>query len=306
MKFKHFTFPVGGDQCDAKCPFCVSRMTQGNYNAEYEKTSPPTTPDWDMFETACQIAASSPELITALLTGVAEPLLYPDSITESLSNLDGRFPIVELQTNGLRIARQKDKMGEYLRKWKHLGLKVIALSVVSFNKEQNEEIYGSPHYDVREMVEFLHSLGFKVRICIMMMKGYIDTFERVCELAERANFDKIDQLTVRPIEVPPKEDCKNIDTYNWVKQRTIPKKDLRQIKKKLDKLCSTELILDYGAVVYGFPIFDDDKCIIRERQNLCFSNCLTKPKNPDQIRQLIFFPDGRIQYSWYSKAANIL
>jgi len=307
MKFQHFTFPVGGDQCDAKCPFCVSRMTQGSCKTgQYDNITNPPKPDWDTFETACQIASSSPELITALLTGVAEPLLYPELITQSLIVLDKRFPIVELQTNGLRIARQKEKMTLYLKEWKEMGLKVIALSIVSLDLKENETIYGSPHYDILKMVKFLHELGFKVRVCCMMMKGYVDSFERISNLAKLANWNKIDQLTIRPIEVPPKEDCKNLNTYNWVQQRTIPKKDMKKIKKKLDQFCSTELVLDYGAIVYGFPIFDDDKCIIRDRQNLCLSNCLTKPKTPDQIRNLIFFPDGRIQYSWYSKAARIL
>jgi hypothetical protein len=41
-------------------------------------------------------------------------------------------------------------------------------------------------------------------------------------------------------------------------------------------------------------------------QNVCVTNCLTGTRDPDDIRQIIFFPNGEISYDWRFKGARIL
>ena len=55
------------------------------------------------------------------------------------------------------------------------------------------------------------------------------------------------------------------------------------------------LELPHGAIVYDV-----------NGQNVCFSNCLTRTDNPENIRQLIFFPDGHLRYDWEYKGAILL
>jgi len=41
-------------------------------------------------------------------------------------------------------------------------------------------------------------------------------------------------------------------------------------------------------------------------QNVCLTNCLTGSSDPDNTRQIIYFPDGRIMYDWRFPGARIL
>jgi hypothetical protein len=53
--------------------------------------------------------------------------------------------------------------------------------------------------------------------------------------------------------------------------------------------------LVHGAIVYDL-----------HGQNICLTNALTIEPRSDEIRQLIFFPDGHLRYDWQYKGAIIL
>jgi hypothetical protein len=40
--------------------------------------------------------------------------------------------------------------------------------------------------------------------------------------------------------------------------------------------------------------------------NFCLSNCLTRTENPEEVRQIILFSNGRIGYDWDRPGAVIL
>ncbi len=41
-------------------------------------------------------------------------------------------------------------------------------------------------------------------------------------------------------------------------------------------------------------------------QNVCLTDCLTLDASNEDIRQLIFFPDGRLGYDWQYEGAVLL
>jgi hypothetical protein len=55
------------------------------------------------------------------------------------------------------------------------------------------------------------------------------------------------------------------------------------------------LKLPYGAVVYDLG-----------GQNVCLSNCLTLDKSSEEMRSLIFFPNGSLRWSWEFEGARLL
>ena len=64
--------------------------------------------NWRNFRIACRLAERC-GVTTAMLTGKGEPTLFPEQITKYLEVLgEFRFPLVELQTNGIRLAEQVD------------------------------------------------------------------------------------------------------------------------------------------------------------------------------------------------------
>jgi hypothetical protein len=53
--------------------------------------------------------------------------------------------------------------------------------------------------------------------------------------------------------------------------------------------------LVHGAVIYDV-----------NQQNVCLTDSLTIDQQKEEIRQLIFFPDGRLVYDWVFAGARIL
>lgn len=115
MKIQTMSIVVGTRACNARCPFCVSKMTGF-------KEPLPTEPNWVNLEAGCRLAVMG-GVTTVLLTGKGEPTLYPDLISSYLVALKRhRFPFVELQTNGLSLT------GKLLAAWKKGGLTTVCLS----------------------------------------------------------------------------------------------------------------------------------------------------------------------------------
>ena len=99
MKTHTFSVVVGDARCNAASPFCISKMTASEAS-DYIQF------DEDRFDCACRIVDQMKDgLLTVLLTGQGEPLLFPKQITRYLNVLDGRFPQVELQTNGTLVQK---------------------------------------------------------------------------------------------------------------------------------------------------------------------------------------------------------
>src|ERR1035437_8041677 len=94
LKFETLSVLAGSTACNARCNFCISRMTPPN-----GITSKPIL-NTDNLEIACRLAEKC-GVTTALITGKGEPTLCPPHIDTYLAYLQRYFPIIELQTNGI-------------------------------------------------------------------------------------------------------------------------------------------------------------------------------------------------------------
>ena len=131
MKVRTFSVVAGTTACNAKCPFCVAKMTpiQGmNRRAII---------NYRNLKIACRLAEKA-DVTTALITGKGEPTLYPDMISSYLAQLSQHFPLLELQTNGLLLATPNFDV--HLKQWYGLGLTTISLSVVHYEDKRNDAI----------------------------------------------------------------------------------------------------------------------------------------------------------------------
>lgn len=203
MKIQTFSIVVGNRACDAHCPFCVSKMT--GFETVTKRTA------WINevnFKKACQLAVMA-KTSTVLLTGKGEPTLHSSEIGRYLDMLaPWNFPFIELQTNGLMLGRlaagqrdglPKDLNEETLVSWRNRGLNTVAISVVDIKNWRNATIYNMDYPDLVTTVKYLHRLGFTVRLCVMMLKGYVDSVERVKEVIDFCRVNQVEQLTIRPI-----------------------------------------------------------------------------------------------------------
>lgn len=276
---------VGSRACNAHCPFCISKQTG---------LPTPTEVNWRNFRVACKLAKET-GTTTVLMTGKGEPTLYPELITKHLLEMAPfNFPLIELQTNGIQIA--SGKLDEFLQTWYNLGLTTIALSVVHYDGSMNGEIYQPNRvgYDNLEvLIHKLHSIGFSVRLCVMLLKGYIDTPDMVKATIWYCKQLRVEQLTFRNIKAA--EVTSDNGVTEWTRQHALNDAEVSAINAYVKTNGTLLHKLMHNTVIYDV-----------DGQNVCLGTCLTQDPNQDDFRQLIYFPSGELRWDWQYSGARIL
>jgi molybdenum cofactor biosynthesis enzyme MoaA len=281
---------VGGLACNARCPFCVAGMTPANgVNAKGE------APQLAEFKRACEYARLH-DSNSLLYTSKGEPTLWPDQLTQYLEvSQHFDFESVELQTNGIPIFDRKPVTDEHLRTWRKLGLKLVALSIVHYDAEENRKIYlpyRKSYIDLPALIADLHKFGFEVRLSTVMIRDAIDTPAQLQKLIDFAKEHKVKQLTVRPVAKPDVSRSDKISA--WVGKRYVTDEQRAELEAFLDKNGTLLSTLPWGGRIYDVG-----------GQNVCSTNCLTRDEGMAVGRQLIFFPDGKICDDWTKPAVSL-
>ena len=293
MQISTMSVLVGSSACNARCPFCISGMTPANgVTAKYE---PINYKNWQQ---ACRLAQLS-GVTTILLTGKGEPTLFPAQVTEVLQKLAPfDFPIVEMQTNAIPIAEGKVDR-DTLELWFSWGLRTIAISNVGVNPELNHQVYlpyKSKYIDLAATVKLLHEVGFSVRLATVMIKGGIDHPVPLQKLLAFAKENSVEQLSIRPVTKPDEAATAEGRTIlGWVNDNYVTEGQILGIKQWVQENGTLLMTLPHGAEVYDVG-----------GQNLCLTNCLTVDRDPNAMRQIIYFPDGAVRYSWEFSGARLI
>jgi len=288
MRIRTFSIIAGSMACNARCPFCVAGMTPANGIG-------PELPEvnWRNFRKACQLARDS-GCTTAMITSKGEPTLFPDQITQFLEELKPfNFPLIEMQTNGIPIADLKPVTDEHLKRWYELGLTTIVFSVVSYDPEKNHKNYipYRPSYiDLPALIKKLHDMGFSVRLTTILAKDFCDSVDEVKKLIAFAKDNKVEQLTCTPVNKPDESEDQNI--FTWTAAHHLSPAQVESIKTFFENEGAAVLDLAHGARVYDVG-----------GQNVCLNNCLTVTPDSQEMRSIIFFPDGHVRYTWQYSGA---
>lgn len=302
MKIQTFSIVAGSEACNASCPFCMSKMTVPN--GVPEGKAPKINEH--RFKIACNLAKSC-GVTTAMFTGKGEPTLFPDQIDNYLSVMQAyNFPIVELQSNGIPIYnRLTSERGAVrgaeknrLLSWKEKGLIMIALSIVGIDQELNRKIYlpnQKEYIDLSKLVNMLHDLDFSVRLACVMIKGGIDNPARLRELLTWSKSHNVEQLTIRPVNKPDPKQNRDNNTFGWVSGNYVDRNSVDEIVNYMAANGTKLMTLQHGAEIYDL-----------HGQNVCLTDCLTRSPENDDLRQLIYFPTGRIGYDWQYEGAILV
>lgn len=287
MKFQNLSIIAGNGGCNARCPYCISKMTGNNI--------PSVAVNWRNFAKACRLAVMN-EVTTVMITGKGEPTLFPEQISDYLRHMQPfEFPIIELQTNGLNFEWDEERYDRYLREWYELGLTVISISIVSFDAEANRKIYApykDKYIDLEKVIAKLHSFGFSVRLSCTLIKGGLDEIQKVKTLIGKAKEWQVEQLSLRKLAIPEKSE--NTKYALWSRVHRLSQKFYDEISQYLQGFGVKILTFDYGGEVFDI-----------EGQNVCFTNALTINPNSETLRQAIFFPEGHLRFDWQYKGAVI-
>ena len=155
-------------------------------------------------------------------------------------------------------------------------------------------MYPKGYYNYWDVIRTLHEVGFAVRLNVTMVKGGCDKWSEMYHTIERCREYKVEQLTLRDVAKP---DYATNEIASWTEEHQLCDPSGTQIATHIMETDGgiPLLRLNHGATVYDY-----------HGQNVCLNNCLTETTNPEEIRQLIFFPDGSLRYSWNYEAARIL
>jgi len=246
---------------------------------------------WRNLDKAIQVCERG-GVLTALLTSKGEPTLYPDLITVYAQKLAPHFPFIELQTNGLLLEHMKNT----LSLWNEIGVTTICLSVVSHRNEDNQEIYPSKdkeYPDLGTTIDMIHDVGMSVRLSVIAMNPYMGTVTSLTRLMVFAKQFNVEQVTVRPVAQPAhSEDPAIVD---WIAEHELRENAWANIVKAVQTHGVHLLSLAHGGAVYDVA-----------GQNICLATCLTINPKEEELRQLIFFPDGHLRYDWQHKGAILI
>ena len=302
MHSKILSVVTGTANCIAQCPFCVSAEKNGSCEKRYIY-------DTAKFSTSLKYAKTC-GVDTIVITSRGEPLLEPEMISmylQQVKNEAPEIPFIELQTNGILLEKMASSnafeqkvplANSYLKEWRDLGLTHIAISIVSEKQELNAYNYlGSVkanYPDLSRTIMLLHHFGFSVRLACVMCKGYTDNIDKINELICFAKNNLVEQLTFRPVN----EEYRRKTAHEWIEEHKFSDIEKRQFYKYL---------CDEGTVLLELPrigtVFDVNG------QNVMFSEPLTvNTRDTDQnnVRQLIFFPEGHLRYEWEKEGAILL
>jgi molybdenum cofactor biosynthesis enzyme MoaA len=283
MKAHTFSIVVGDRRCNAECPYCIAKMTSSELiHVDFNKKK---------FKRACRIADQMRDgLMNVILTGLGEPLLAPQQITQYLGAMGRGFPRVDLQTNGILI----EKNLENLELWQEMGLSLVCLSVAGTSDYLSNKAMGiKSNFDYWKTARMLKDIGLAVRLNCTMTKNGIYRTDDAMLILDRAANAGIDQVTFREVEMP--YNVADDKVGEWVDANKARGAAVRLLHHLESRGAVRLLEMPHGGVVFDYG-----------GQNVAIANCLTTSTDPNDIRQIIYFPDGHLQYDWRYKGALIV
>jgi len=303
MKIQTLSIVAGSTECNARCPFCVSKMTCAN------GVKPGTTVvNWRNFHKACRLALLS-GVTTVMITGKGEPTIFPNQIDEFLHEVKRyELPLVELQTNGILFSK-KGPMGlvldNHVKSWYQDGLSTVAISVVHYADELNNRIYNpyeEEYPSLSKTIRYLHGIGFSVRLSCVLVKGYIDSVKSMIGMIEYAKDHEVEQLTFTPVNRTTAK--KDDEHWKWAESHALDASELNGIRGFFDVDSERKGVTVLMHLLHGATVYDV------KGQNVCYSECLNlntfgHARHPE-LRNLIFFPDGHLRYDWQYSGAILL
>ena len=85
------------------------------------------------------------------------------------------------------------------------------------------------------------------------------------------------------------------EAFEWTEEHHLRPEELQDIRTYLESHGTLLMTLIHGASIYDV-----------EGQNVCLTDSLTLTAKTDDLRQLIFFPDGHLRYDWQYPGAILL
>ena len=152
----------------------------------------------------------------------------------------------------------------------------------------------SEYIDLPDLIKYLHSFGFSLRLTCVCCKNMMDNEKSVEEFIKFAKENQVEQVTLRPVN----DEFRRKSAEEWIKENKLTDNQKAEIKEYLEKNGTKLLELERIGTIYDV-----------NGQNVCISlplNKNTRDTNPENARNLIFFQDGHIRYEWEMEGGILL
>ena len=259
--------------CNKNCPYCVSKMTGLPDDDETD-----LVPHFIQKLSKAKYMAQATAVSNVLITGKGEPLLNMD-IVRMISSVFRGMPL-EIQTNGILLADDPlviPNLALY-------GLDTVAISVDSIEQIEN----------LADVIARLNEYHLTVRLSINLLDR-ITTKITPREIILECRDLGVHQVSFRQVTIPTHKIMltkESFDAQLWIMDNVTTENERKfflNYKNLLDELGIYVKKLPFGAfihMVYGVSCTHLD-------------NCIQEVSASDDIRSLIYWPDGHMSTSWY-------
>jgi molybdenum cofactor biosynthesis enzyme MoaA len=183
VKKRIYIVPVKS-ACNADCSFCITKSQQ-----KYLSHLPHYLQDFQQFCSTLDKIQRQTSIEEFEITGGGEPFLHP-RLESIVAYLKLFFPkcYIKIYTNGFLLPVKPIKQ-----------IDEINLSRIHYDSEKNNEIYrSSKQNEIVQALKYFKDNHKKVRLNIIMMKGYIDSQEKL-EQTISVTDKYVDQYFVREL-----------------------------------------------------------------------------------------------------------
>lgn len=306
MNIQTISIVVPTKGCVNKCPFCVSRMHENNYENSFDEFQITKRLKWAIMN----------GVNTCIFTGTGEALQnyhFLGRVADIFRKMDYPFPNVEFQTTGVMLSEFDDNIrGETGEQYpgyyninilKELGVNTISLSVSDvFEDINNLEIIGVSEklkFYLNELIPFLKNNGFNIRLSLNMLKKY-DKF-LPSEIIGRCKFLGADQITFRKMY----SDNDKSEQSNWVEKNKCSDQTIFNITNYIEDSYDDEgyLVEGEGTFLYQLP-FGASVYSIDGMSTVIDNDCMSKENN-ESLKYCILRENGKLYAQWDDEGSLI-
>lgn len=278
MKAANLTVSVPDEGCDKNCDYCISKITP-QVDGDYDKMK------WNLLKV--KKIADVAGVTSVLITGKGEPLVNMKDTAKLLADFS-EYP-TELQTNGKKLL--DPEIGENILGTLKLNkLNILAVSI-------DAPFAQLPRF--KKVFKRAQEMGMLVRVCINVLSDLnYASFNRLWN--EILETEHIDQFLLRNITLPSNigEDASEYNKQ-WIElhggDKVYPK-----FRNALIKKAEKEGTFLRADTIWGMKFFEVDGISVTWSDY-----CIQEKNRTDDIRSLIYLPDGHLYTSWNNKASKL-
>jgi hypothetical protein len=307
MKIQTISIVVPTKGCVNKCPICISRMHENNYEKYFEEFQITQRIKWAVMN----------GVNTCIITGTGEAFQnyhFLGRLADIFAKMNHPFPNVEFQTTGVMLEDYDEniggKTGDIFKKYynisilKELGVSTISLSVSNiFDSARNADLIGMPdklRFLIPSICRFIKDNGFNLRLSLNMYDHYDD-----CTPEEIINACKIlgaDQVTFRKLYHGDDDS----EQTQYVKKHACKQRTIEDIKIYIQgKLFEKEggFMPGKGKLLYKLP-FGASVYSINGMSTVIDADCMSKENN-ESLKYCILRENGKLYAQWDDEGSLI-